>query len=135
MLQMQFTLKLDNPDVGREGCIAGVTGRDTTSCKVGNIWGVFILSSFDSFDVNIWGVFRVVSPEDFSWRGSATSVSTEVADNGITPDEQDAVLSLFNVANDASNGLVEATVEEDWGVVCIVDPVPMDTFWIQEPAN
>ena len=53
MLQMQFTLKLDNPDVGREGCIAGVTGRDTTSCKVGNIWGVFILSSFDIFDVNI----------------------------------------------------------------------------------
>ena len=80
-------------------------------------------------------MFKVVSPEDFSPGVSVTSGSTDVEDNGITPDEQDAVLNLFNVANDASNGFAEATVDEDWGVVCIVDPVPMDTFWLLTPVR
>ena len=122
-------MTLDNPVVGREGCIAGVTGSDTTSCNDGNICGVFILSSFDIFAVNIWGVFKVVSPEHLSLLGSTTSDSTDIVDNGITPDETDAVLNLFNVANEASNGFAEATVDEDWGVVCIVDPVPIVTLW------
>ena len=122
-------MTLDNPVVGREGCIAGVTGSDTTSCNDGNICGVFILSSFDILAVNIWGVFRVVSPEHLSVRCSTTSDSTEIVDKGTTPDETDAVLNLFNVAKEASNGFAEATVDEDWGVVCIVDPVPIVTLW------
>ena len=46
---------------------------------------------------------------------------------GATADEQEAVLSRFN-AKAASNGFVEAMVEDDWGVFCNVDPVPMDAF-------
>ena len=131
---MRLTLILDCPAVGSVGCIAGVTGSDTTSCKDGNICGVFKLSSFDILAVNIWGVFKVVSPEHFPLWGSATSDSTDVVFNGITPDDTDAVLSLFNVANEASNGFADATVDEDWGVVCIVEPDPIVTFWLQGPV-
>ena len=48
---------------------------------------------------------------------------------GATADEQEAVLNRFN-ANAASNGFVEAMVDDDCGVFCIVDPVPMDAFCV-----
>ena len=103
--------------------IAGVTGRDTTSCKLGNIWGVFKLSSFIIFEENTWGVFRV-SVEIFGW---ISEFSAHVDGIGATADEQEAVLSRFN-AKAASNGFEEAMVDDDWGVFCIVDPVPIDAF-------
>ena len=53
ILTIRLTLELGNPVVGRESCTAGVTGSDTTSCKDGKICGVFILSSFDIFEVKI----------------------------------------------------------------------------------
>ena len=123
------TRELDVIDA-ETGCIAGVTGNDTTSCKDGKIWGVLILSSFTAFDENIWGVFNV-SREDFSSLAECTSVSTDVEDNGITPDEQDAVLNLFR-ANAASNGFEEATVDDDCGVVSTIESGPLDAFWILE---
>ena len=46
---------------------------------------------------------------------------------GATADEQEAVLSRIN-AKAASNGFVEAMVDDDCGVFCIVDPVPIDAF-------
>ena len=103
--------------------IAGVTGKDTTSCKLGNIWGVFKLSSFNIFEENTWGVFRV-SVESFGW---ISEFSAHVDGIGATADEQEAVLSRFN-AKAASNGFVEAMVDDDCGVFCIVEPVPIDAF-------
>jgi hypothetical protein len=61
-----------------------------------------------------------------------TSVSTDGEDNGITPDEQDAVLNLFR-ANAASNGFEEVTVDDDCGVVNTVGSDPMDTFLFLAP--
>ena len=103
--------------------IAGVTGRDTTSCKLGNIWGVFKLSSFIIFEENTWGVFRV-SVENFGW---ISELSAHVDGIGATADEQEAVLNRFN-ANAASNGFAEAMVDDDCGVFCIVEPVPIGAF-------
>ena len=50
---------------------------------------------------------------------------------GATADEQEAVLSRFN-AKAASNGFEEAMVDDDWGVFCIVDPVPIDAFCVND---
>ena len=100
--------------------MAGVPGCETTSCKDGNICGVFKDSSVETLEENNCGVFNVSSFLFSSFLVLSFCIVWTCPVDAGTPDEQDAVLSLFN-ANAASNGFAEAAVEDDDFAVLLSD--------------